>query len=107
MLVLAYTALHGTVFIGFGVPAAFQILSRGSGRPLRPGLLGIVLFAGFELVFLTLGELFVPGLTGMLGAGRVALANLLAAGAMAAFLWERAARNRGSSTPAAPGRADL
>jgi hypothetical protein len=41
-------------------------------------------------VFLTLGELFVPGLTGMLGAGRVALANVLAAAAMAAFLGRRA-----------------
>jgi len=94
MLVLAYTALHGTVFIGFGVPAAFQMLVRAQwgGVPLRAGLLGLALFAGFEVVFLSLGELFVPGLTGTLGAGRVALANALAAAAMAAFLGTRGAR---------------
>ena len=94
VLVLAYTVLHGTVFIGFGVPAAFWMLTRaGSARgPLRAGLLAVLLFAGFEAVFLSLGELFVPGLTGMLGAGRVALANALAAAAMAAFLASRAAR---------------
>ena len=93
MLVLAYTALHGTIFIGFGVPAAFQMLARAraAGGRLRTGLLGVVLFAGFEAVFLALGELFAPGLTGMLGAGRVALANALAAAAMAAYLGARAA----------------
>jgi hypothetical protein len=93
MLVLAYTALHGTVFIGFGVPAAFQMLARARAArgPLRAALLAVGLFAGFEVVFLSLGELFVPGLTGMLGAGRVAVANALAAAAMAAFLGARAA----------------
>jgi hypothetical protein len=92
MLVVAYTGIHATVFIGFGVPAAFQMLARAtSAHPLRAGLLAILLFVGFEVVFLSLGELFAPGLTGMLGAGRVALANVLAAGAMAAFLAARAA----------------
>ena len=94
VLVLAYTALHGTVFIGFGVPAAFWMLTRArsAGGPLRGALAALLLFVGFELVFLSLGELFVPGLTGMLGAGRVALATGLAAAAMAAFLASRAAR---------------
>jgi hypothetical protein len=93
LLVVAYTGIHLTVFIGFGVPAAFQMLARArSPHPLRAGLLAILLFVGFEVVFLSLGELFAPGLTGMLGAGRVALANVLAAGAMAGFLANRAAR---------------
>jgi hypothetical protein len=94
VLVLAYTAIHGTVFIGFGVPAAFQVLTRApastSGGALA--LLGLLLFVGFEAVFLAMAQLFVPGLLGLLGFGRVALANAAAAACMALFLRRRALR---------------
>jgi hypothetical protein len=94
LLWLAYTAVHVTVFIGFAVPAAFWALAQlPSARAHgRASLLALVLFLGFEVVFLTLAELFTPGLTGMLGAGRVAAANALAAIAMAAFIAARAGR---------------
>jgi hypothetical protein len=51
-----------------------------------------VLFAGFEIVFLALGELFLVGVISALGVVRVSIANALAAAAMAAFLWARARR---------------
>ena len=91
-LVLGYSALHVAVFIGFGVPAAFQVLTRGAAMRSAgaAALVGVVLFAGFEVVFLVLAELFLPGLVGALGSGRVALANGLAAASMASFLSLRA-----------------
>jgi hypothetical protein len=94
VLVIAYTAVHVAVFIGFAVPAAFWALARlpSSRGPGRPALLALGFFAGFEVVFVTLAELFAPGLSGMLGAGRVAAANALAAVAMAGFLFARAER---------------
>jgi hypothetical protein len=95
ILVLGYTAIHGTVFVALGLLAAFEVLSRSPrGGAARTAAVGAALFVGFELVFLALAALFVPGLVGILGAGRVALANLLAAGCMAAFL-ERRGRSVG------------
>jgi hypothetical protein len=93
-LILAYTAVHAAVFVAFGVPAAFQVLARPSSMRsvVAAALLAVVLFAGFEVVFLVLAELFLPGLVGALGSGRVALANAVAAAAMASFLWVRARR---------------
>jgi hypothetical protein len=94
LLVLAYTAVHVVVFIGFAVPAAFWALAHlpSARGPGRSSLLALAFFLGFELVFVSLAELFAPGLTGMLGAGRVAAANGLAAIAMASFLFARARR---------------
>jgi hypothetical protein len=92
-VVIGYTAIHVAVFVAFGVPAAFRLLAgQSSHTPGGTAVLAAVLFAGFELVFLSLAQLFVPGLYGVLGAGRVALANALAAGAMAVFLAVRASR---------------
>jgi hypothetical protein len=94
LMVLAYTAVHGVVFIGFGVPAAFQVLARASAmrRPASALLVGALLFVGFELVFLALGELFLAGMISTLGVLRVTAANALAAAVMAGFLWARARR---------------
>jgi hypothetical protein len=93
VVVIGYTAIHVAVFVAFGVPAAFRLLAgQSSHTPGGTAVLAAVLFAGFELVFLSLAQLFVPGLYGVLGAGRVALANALAAGAMAVFLAVRASR---------------
>lgn len=94
LMILAYTAVHGVVFIGFGVPAAFQVLARAPAmrRPASALLVGALLFAGFEIVFLALGELFLSGMIGTLGVLRVTAANALAAAVMAGFLWARARR---------------
>lgn len=94
LLVMAYSIAHGVVFIAFGVPAAFQVLSRAASMRSPAAALGIaaVLFAGFEIVFLALGELFLVGVISALGVVRVSLANALAAATMAAFLWARARR---------------
>jgi hypothetical protein len=94
LMVLAYTAVHATVFIGFGVPAAFQVLARAPAtRSLgAAALLAGLLFAGFEIVFLALGELFLAGVISALGVVRVSAANALAALAMAGLLTARARR---------------
>jgi hypothetical protein len=87
-LVLGYTAIHGVVFLGFGLAAAFEALSgiRRLRHEFTAGLLAAgILFASFELVFVLLGALFTP-IVSLLGGGRIAAANLLAAVAMAGYL---------------------
>ena len=97
LLVLAYTAVHVTIYIGFATPAAFWALarlpsSRGRGRV---ALLAAALFLASEAVFLSLGQLFAPALLGMLTVGRVATANALAALAMSGLLFAQV-RRRGT-----------
>jgi len=92
VMVLAFTAVHVTVFVALALPATFWALahlpsSEGRGRA---GLLALGLFAAFELVFLALAAVFASGLIDVLRAGRVTAANALAAIAMAAFIFARA-----------------
>jgi len=87
-LVGGYTAVHGVVFLGFGLAAAFEALSgvrRVKHEFLAGALAALVLFACFELVFGVLGALFTP-VVGALGGGRVLAANALAALAIAGYL---------------------
>jgi len=92
ILVLAYTVMHLAVFVALGFTAAFTGLSvaperRGAHRALlRWGFLVLL----SEVIFVSFGRLFAADLLGVLGAGRVAVANVLAAGAMAAFIERRA-----------------
>lgn len=94
-LVLAYTATHGAFFVSFGSIAAFVVLSAEK-LPRSRVALGIViasaLFACFEVAFVIFALVFAPGLVGELGAGQVAIANLLAAAAMSALLVAAATR---------------
>lgn len=85
--VAAYTALHCAVFVAVGLLTSY-VLSLVRSRPSWPVVGGtlLLLFAGFEIVFLSFAALFAPGLTGQLGAGWVTLANALAAAAMCAYL---------------------
>ncbi len=87
ILVLGYTAIHGGVFLAVGLTAAFALMgsTRRRGAATAAGL-AVAFFAFFELFFLGFAFLMQPGLVGDLGAGRVALANLLAAVAMALYL---------------------
>ena len=86
-LVFAYTAVHGTVFIGTALAAAFGLASRGR-RPGLPTLLGVMatLFAVYQASFLAFAAVFAPQLLPVFGFGTVALANLLAAGATTILL---------------------
>jgi len=94
ILILAYSVVHGVVFIAAGVPAASEVNARAAAMrgPGSALVLAAVFFSGFELFFLLLGQLFFEGLIGTLGVARVTVANGLAAVAMAAFLWSRARR---------------
>jgi hypothetical protein len=96
LLVIAYTAVHVAVFVGFATPAAFFVLARMPSTRGRGGavLVALALFVAFEVVFLSLAQLFAPALTGMLTAGRVATANALAAAAMTGLLYAGAHRRR-------------
>jgi hypothetical protein len=87
VLVVGYTAVHLGVFAGIGLITA-ATLSERSRRVGAASLLviGMGLFAAFELAFVIFAQLFAPSLMGDLGAWRVTAANALAAGAMTAFL---------------------
>lgn len=87
VLVLGYTAAHGAVFWAFGVIAAVVLWERV--RFLRSpwgaaAIIAVLLFAGFEITLLLFGAL-TPA-HGLLGSGRAALANALAALGMAGYL---------------------
>jgi hypothetical protein len=87
-LVFGYTAAHGAVFWAFGVMAAVGLWE--GVRSLRSPLMGALvtaglLFAGLEITFEIFGALFTPGVGGF-GGGRAAVANALAALAMAGYL---------------------
>ena len=94
-LVAAYSALHGGVFVAAGLAASFAWLGHRARRRGLPGFLltAGVLFAAFEAFFLVFFVVFADSmagglLIGELGGGRIALANALAACAMAATtLW--------------------
>lgn len=97
-MVAGYTALHGTVFVAFGLMAAFyfdtQIRPRASLG--RAALLALLLFLAFELCFWLFARMFVPDALDVLGVVRVSVANLLAAVAMAGWIVVRAARGVGT-----------
>jgi hypothetical protein len=90
-IVAGYTAVHGTIFVGFGVIAAFEVLSLRRIPPTDAGtlLLTALLFVAFEVSFLSMAALFAPHLMAVLGVGRVAIANAIAALAMARYLLSR------------------
>src|SRR5690606_32631818 len=58
-LVAGWTFVHGAVFVGLGIMAAFEIFTGGRvprlRAPARMLLLGIVLFAVLEVVFVIFG----------------------------------------------------
>jgi hypothetical protein len=91
-LVLGYTILHSAVFAGVGALASFHFLDGGrlpGPVAVRGLVLAGLLFAAFEVIFVVFGAVAAPGILHMLGAGRVAAANLVAAGTMAATLFVR------------------
>jgi len=94
ILIVAYSLVHGVLFTAFAVPAASEVQTRADAMK-SPGsavVLAALFFSAFEIVFLVLGQLFFEGLIGTLGVARVTIANMLAAAAMAGFLWTRTRR---------------
>jgi len=88
-MVLAYTMLHAAVFLIAGLATSFALLgNRARLGPLSGVVAAVLLFAGFEAFFLvffsTFADSVASSLFAQLGTGRIAVANLLAAGAMAA-----------------------
>ena len=80
------TITHFVVFtaIGFGVTLVAHEVELHSRHPFTI-LFGV--FAVIEWVFLVAAMFLLPGVVHTLGFWRVAGANLIAAGGMAAFLW--------------------
>jgi hypothetical protein len=104
-LVIGYTAVHGAFFIALASLASSLLLTAPHLNVRFPGLSG-VLFAAF---FVTLTAMFMSfaglyenemSIWHELGGVRVALANLLAAGGMAATLAYAFRRQRAASAPA-------
>ena len=97
-LIVGYTAAHGTVFIGFAGVAATLLLGFPRIELSAPVLLGIGLglFAALAAFFFMLTLVTDLSAWGMLGVGRVAGANALAAAGMTASLvhGRRQARRR-------------
>jgi hypothetical protein len=85
-LVLAYTLMHGALFVAVGLLASQALASMERRRPVDGLTLAGLLFAGIEIAFVAVVALFGDGLVQMLGFVRIMAANLLAAGSMAAWL---------------------
>jgi hypothetical protein len=101
VLVAGYSAVHGLVFLGFGLIAAFYLTTMAQALSVRRAVvLGVALFLAFELSFVIFALLFERQLLDELGAGWVALANALAAAVMAGFLARRDASARRRLDPA-------
>lgn len=82
--VSAVVALHGGLFALLGICAAW-LVSRYVVRPSLAGLL-VTLFAALEGAFLLGTELVIPGVARTIGHAPIAVANGLAAFAMALYL---------------------
>jgi hypothetical protein len=86
-MVAAYTLVHHAAFISVGLVASFLVSEIERIPPLGIALVFLFVFfeTAFQIFLLAMGE---PLLGGIAFWG-VAIANLLAAAAMAAYLWYR------------------
>jgi hypothetical protein len=86
-IVFAYTGVHALLFLLAGVGVAWMV-SQFDRNP-QFGLVLVLLFVLFQAVLFGLEVSLVPSLVGALGAGIVAVANVLAAVAMFGYLLRR------------------
>jgi len=88
VIVLGFTAMHGGVFLGFGMVAALELIFRWRrASPSAFALLFVFLFMSLQATFLTFGLVLVDGpAPGFPGIGAVTAATFLAAAAMTAYL---------------------
>ena len=85
-MVAAYSAVHFALFTLLGLGVAFAVREVELHARNRLGVL-LGLFLVFEWAFFVGTLVFMPGVMAVLGALRVAMANLLAAGAIAFFVF--------------------
>jgi pheromone shutdown protein TraB len=83
-MVFAYSGMHFAIFVVVGMAAAFMVSEFEANPPV--GVVLLLLFICFEAGFFGVTVGIAPGVIGVLGAWLVGIANLLAAGAMAAYL---------------------
>ena len=103
--VSAVVALHGGLFVLFGIAAAW-LVSRYVKRPSLAGLF-VALFAALEATLLLGGGLILPGVASAIGQGPILAANALAAFAMAlsvspaftVYIFAAAAAGAGAAPP--------
>ena len=86
-IVFAYTGVHVLLFLMAGVGVAWMV-SQFQRNP-QFGFVLVLVFLLFQAVVFGLEVSMVPSLVGALGAGIVAVANILAAVAMFAYLLRR------------------
>ena len=86
-MVAAYTIVHHLAFVGVGIVASFLVTEMERTPPLGIALLFLFIFfeTAFHIYMIAIGQ----GLLGAIAFWGVAVANLLAAGGMAAVLWFR------------------
>jgi len=86
-IVAWYTAVHFLAFLGLGMVASW--LAAQFERFPAVGIAMLFLFVIFETAFIIFAVAVGKNLLGSLGLWTIAVANLLAALTMAAFLWWR------------------
>ena len=84
-IVAWYTAVHFLAFLGVGMVAAW--LAAQFARFPAVGVAMLFLFVIFETAFFCFALAVGKHVLGTLGLWTIAVANLLAAGAMAGYLW--------------------
>lgn len=85
--IAAYTAVHFLIFVAFGVGLSY-LMSLFDVFPIMFFVL-LVLFLCFQVGFFAMDRAFGAELLGKLHPWSVVVANLLAAGGMALYLWKR------------------
>jgi hypothetical protein len=106
IVVLGFTAMHGGVFLGFGMVAANEFALRWRNMTAWGFVtLSYVLFMSLQATFLTFGLVLLdPGAPEFPGIGEITTANFLAAAAMTSYLAmvDRAARHTRPELPHRP-----
>jgi hypothetical protein len=84
-VVAFYSGVHFAVFGLLGAVVSV-LVHEAELHAKHPAILMFAIFAAFEVSFFGAATVLVPGVVAWLGYGQVAVANLLAAAAMGAFL---------------------
>jgi hypothetical protein len=80
-----YTIVHAASFLALGV-AVTWLVHEAELHSRHPAIVLVVVFAIFEVGFLAAASFALPGVIARVGIVKIGSANLLAAGAIAAFL---------------------
>lgn len=98
-MVAAFTALHSSAFIAFGVAASW-LVDQFQRTPDLP-LITIAIFIALEVGFVTTTRLVVPDVAAVIGHGFIAAGNVFAAVGMGLYLrdWQRHPEDLAAATP--------